>query len=36
VRLTALQQFITDPNVENQILRAWGRAAAGALEKHSR
>jgi hypothetical protein len=36
MRLTALRQFVADPNVENQILRAWGRAAADALDKQVR
>jgi hypothetical protein len=36
MRLTALRQFVADPNVENQVLRAWGRAAADALDKQVR
>jgi hypothetical protein len=36
MRLMALRQFVADPNVENQILRAWGRAVADALEQQAR
>jgi hypothetical protein len=35
-RLTALQQFVTDPLVQNQILQAWGVTAADALREHMR
>ena len=32
-RMAELGDFVHDPNVENQILRAWSRAAAVALDR---
>lgn len=32
-RMAVLGDFVHDPNVENQILRAWSRAAAVALDR---